>query len=194
MKEESFVVLPMQSPQSKEIAKVMANETARRIMAKLATKKCSSSELSAELSLPLSTVEYNLNALEKVGLIKAKEYKWSKKGRKLHFFAPTKKLIIIAPEERAAGVTESLKNNLQHIFMVLIAATAIATGFLFPRAGMQPLVAAQQVAAGAPATAAPEVMQPIVEGVATGAFYASVIILIALVVMYFLARKLKTSK
>ena len=198
MADESFVVLPMHSPQSKEIAKVMANETARQIMAKLALKTCSSSEISQELHLPLSTVEYNLNALEKVGLIKPKSYKWSKKGRKIQFFSPTKKLIIIAPEERAAGISDVIQKNLQHLFMILIAVSAIATGFYFPRGEIlasQVAVGASRegvAAAGAPVT--DMVAGELLRGAATGAFYASVIILIISVILYFVSRKLKTSK
>jgi DNA-binding transcriptional ArsR family regulator len=197
MAEESFVVLPLESKESKEIAKVMANETARQIMAKLAVNKCSSSQLSSELSLPLSTVEYNLDALQKVGMIRPIEYKWSRKGRKIHFFAPTKKLIIIAPEEKSASITEALKKNLQHIFMVLIAVTAIATGFYFPREALSARQAvAETLAEGVAAAGAPVAAQTggVLEGAATGAFYASVIILVSLAVMYFLSRKLNTSR
>ncbi|MCD6547094.1 MAG: winged helix-turn-helix transcriptional regulator [Nanoarchaeota archaeon] len=123
---DKFVVLSM-TKESKEIARVLSNETAIKILNKLSEKRMSASEIAKELNLPMSTVQYNLDLLKGVNLIKDTAYRYSEKGKKILYYEPAKKLIILAPEKEKESILSVLKNN----FVIPIAlGLSIFAGFL----------------------------------------------------------------
>ncbi len=111
MPEDKYIVLSMQDKKSEDIAKVISNKTARQILEALTDKSLSPNKLSKKLDIPLSTVEYNLDQLIKVNLIRIKNTKFSVKGRKVNYYEPAKKLILIAPEETSKGLLQTLLNS-----------------------------------------------------------------------------------
>lgn len=123
---EKFVVLSM-SGESKDVAKALSNDTAINIMNKLAEKKMSATELSKKLNMSISTVQYNLELLKKVGLIQDTAYRYSEKGKKVLYYEPAKKLIILAPEKEKASILNLLKNKL--LVPIILGVSAVA-GFL----------------------------------------------------------------
>lgn len=127
MPEEKFVVLSIDDASSKDVAKVLSNDTSRKILEKLASRLHSPTELSNSLKIPLSTVEYNLDLLKKAGMIKLKGFKYSKKGKNIKYYEPAKKIIIIAPEKQSK---ENIFNILKDKLLVpLIVASSICTGY-----------------------------------------------------------------
>ena len=111
---ETFVLLSLEEQQSKELAQVISNETARKILDYLGKKnEASESQIAEALDAPISTVHYNVQQLLKVKLIESKEFEWSEKGKKILYYRLAKKLIVIAPK-----TSESLYNQLKNLIPV----------------------------------------------------------------------------
>ena len=119
-KEEKFLLVSLEEKESKKLAQVISNNSSRRILSFLAQKNATESELSKELGIPISTVHYNLKHLIKSGLVDAKEYHYSEKGKEVNHYSLAKKYIVIAPS--TAGIKTRLKNILP--MAVIIAAGA----------------------------------------------------------------------
>jgi DNA-binding transcriptional ArsR family regulator len=120
MADESFVLLSLREQQSKKLAQVIGNETARLLLDHLSSKEFSTeTELAKALKLPLSTVHYNMKALVESGLVLADEYHYSEKGKEVPHYRLAKKLIIIAPKDE-----KSLAERLRKLFPLAIVAIA----------------------------------------------------------------------
>ena len=66
-------------------------------------------QISEKLNLALTTVDYNVKKLAEVGLITVHHKKWSQKGKKVNYYAPAEKFILIAPKASTAQIFKVLK-------------------------------------------------------------------------------------
>jgi len=145
---DKFIVMSLEGEDSKQLAKVLSNETALKILNKLAEKRHSPTELAKHLDIPISTIQYNLDLLSKSGMIKETAYRYSEKGKKVLYYEPVKKMIILAPESEKSSVFNILKDK----FLVPVSlGIAALVGY-----GLQPFFTGQQAiqaeaTAGAPA-------------------------------------------
>jgi len=98
--EKKFILVSMEDTKAKKIAEVLGNKTCKKIIDALTeNKNLSEKELAHNLGIPINTVEYNLKKLLEAGLIdKAKNYFWSKKGKKIILYTLSNKSIIIQPK------------------------------------------------------------------------------------------------
>ena len=120
MAEEKFILTSLED--SKNLGEVISNKTAKKILDYLSTKNdVSETNLAKELSLPLSTIHYNLDKLKEAGLITAKLFKWSEKGNKIHLYSLANKLIIIAPKK----VHSNFKDNIKNLLFSAISSIAV---------------------------------------------------------------------
>ena len=124
MAKEKFLLVSLSDEKTKHLAQVMSNDTARKILDYLADKEATESELAEKLEAPISTIHYNLQQLQKGGLVIAEEYHYSKKGKEINHYKLANKYIIIAPKS-TYGIKEKLKSILP--VAVIMAAGA---GFL----------------------------------------------------------------
>ncbi len=125
MAEESFLMFSLKDEKSKKLAQVISNNTSRKILNELSKKSMTETELSKFLSLPISTVHYNLKALEEAKLIQADEFHYSEKGKEVNHYTVTNKLVIIAPKSED-NIWSKLKSML-----VALGISVVATGALF---------------------------------------------------------------
>ncbi len=109
-KQETFIMVSLEEEKAKKLAEVISNNTSRKILDHLAKKEASESELAKELSLPISTVHYNVQQLLKANLVQSKEFIWSDKGKEINIYTLSKKYIIIVPS--GTKIKESFKNIL----------------------------------------------------------------------------------
>lgn len=124
--EETFVLISLEEQQSKELAQVISNETARKILDYLGRKnEASESQIAEALDAPISTVHYNVQQLLKSKLIESKEFEWSEKGKKILYYKLAKKLIVIAPK-----TSDSLYNQLKNLIPVSLF-TAVTGGIIY---------------------------------------------------------------
>ena len=100
MAKDPFLLVSLEESESKSLAQVMSNDTARKILDYLSKhESATESQVSKDLKLALSTVHYNLQALVKATLVQAEEFHYSQKGKEVLHYSLANKLIIIAPKK-----------------------------------------------------------------------------------------------
>jgi DNA-binding transcriptional ArsR family regulator len=103
--------LSLGQSQASKVAKLLANDTASKIMDALSIDSKSESELAKELDMPLSTVHYNVQKLNDTGILTSDEFTYSEKGKEIRHYRLASEHIIIStkpssplPEITAGGV------------------------------------------------------------------------------------------
>ncbi len=120
--DEKLLILPL-GEESKKITQVISNDTARQIVELLADAPLSASDIAERLQSPLTTVTYNLENLESVGLVRIERIKYSEKGREVKIYAPVRKLIVVVPEKTDV---KSAIDILRKYLGVILAATLVS--------------------------------------------------------------------
>ncbi len=110
-KKETFVLVSLQEDQAKKLAQVVSNDTCRKILDYLGENEATESELAKKLKVPISTIHYNLQALQKGNLVEAEEFHYSEKGKEILHYRLANKYIIIAPKS-TFGLKEKLRSIL----------------------------------------------------------------------------------
>jgi predicted transcriptional regulator len=110
-KENTFLLLSLEEGKAKKLANVIGSDACRKILDLLAQQSATETQISTKLSMPLSTVHYNVQQLLKSGLVKADEFHYSEKGREVDHYSIANKYIIIAPKS-VEGLAEKLKKVL----------------------------------------------------------------------------------
>jgi len=123
MKKDPFLLVSLEESESKALAQVISNDTARKILDLLSKEESATeTDISKKLKVPLSTVHYNLQALVKANLAVAEEFHYSEKGKEVLHYSLANKIIIIAPKKTS---TESFKEKLKSILPVGLIALAV---------------------------------------------------------------------
>jgi predicted transcriptional regulator len=123
--EEKLLILPL-GEESKKITQVISNDTARQVIELLADAPLSASDIAERLHSPISTVVYNLENLEGVGLIRVEKIKYSEKGREVKIYAPVRKLIVVVPEKTdRKSVTDLLRKYMGVILAAVLASSLV---------------------------------------------------------------------
>ena len=120
MPKEKFLLVSLNESKAKELAQAVSNETCRKILEFLADNETTATELSKELDIPLPTVHYNIQLLQKAGLVASDEYHYSSKGKEVNHYKLANKYIIIAPKS-TYGIKEKLKSVLPVAFFIGVA-------------------------------------------------------------------------
>lgn len=79
------------------LARILSRTLPIRILKQLQKKQMSAGELASELGLRLNTLMYNLEILEKAGLIKITQVKWSCKGREVKIYGSVEQPFFLVP-------------------------------------------------------------------------------------------------
>ncbi len=124
MGKESFLLVSLKEEKAKKLAKVVGNESCRKILDFLASKEATETEISKKLGLPISTVHYNLKHLTEAGLVVVEEFHYSPKGKEVNHYKLANKYIIIAPKS-TFGIKERLKSVLPVALLVGASAMVI---------------------------------------------------------------------
>ncbi len=133
---EKLLILPL-GEESKKLTQVISNDTARKIIELLADAPLSASDIADRLQTPLTTIVYNLENLESVGLIRVEKVKYSEKGREVKIYAPVRKLIVVVPEKTdRKSITDILRKYVGVVLAAVFASSIIE--FLLFRAGAPP--------------------------------------------------------
>lgn len=103
----SVLNLSLSETESKQVTRLLSNDTARKIMDAVSEDSKSESELAKELDMPLSTVHYNVQKLHKTGLLKSDEFTYSEKGKEVRHYALASEHIVITTKP-SVPVTEIL--------------------------------------------------------------------------------------
>lgn len=122
-KEKKLVITPLE--RSKEINQALANDTCRAILDAVSDEPMSASQISEKLNLPLTTADYNIKKLLGVDLISVHHKRWSPKGKKVNFYGPKEKYVVIGPGLKSEEVIENLKKLLP-----AFVGAAVVSGFV----------------------------------------------------------------
>lgn len=123
MPKQNLIMLSMEDEKIKKVANVVSNDSCRKILDYLAENEASESELAKKLSIPISTVHYNLQQLMDAGLVTVDEFHYSEKGKEVNHYKLANKYIIIAPKKTR---TSGLKSKLKSILPVALIAAGTA--------------------------------------------------------------------
>lgn len=93
---KNFLLLSLDDTKIKKVSNAVSNDSSRKILGYLSNKEATESELADKLQIPISTVHYNIQQLMEAGLVNAKEFHYSKKGKEVIHYKLTNKYIIIA--------------------------------------------------------------------------------------------------
>jgi DNA-binding transcriptional ArsR family regulator len=112
MAKENFLLVSLEESQSKQLAEVLNNNTSRKIINYLSLHdESTESEIAKKLSIPLSTVHYNLQKLKQAHLVEVEHFTYSKKGREVDHYKLANKYVIIIPK-KVKGIKSALRNIL----------------------------------------------------------------------------------
>jgi predicted transcriptional regulator len=108
---KKYILISMEDKKIKKLAEVLGNKTCKKIINLLAEKESSEKDIADSLNIPINTVEYNLKKLIQAEFIeKAKNFFWSKKGKKIDIYKLSNKSIIIS--QKSSQVSSKLKSIL----------------------------------------------------------------------------------
>lgn len=125
MEKNKFLLLSLDDDRAKKIATAVSNSSCKKIVEFLSeNESATETELSNKLSIPLSTVHYNLEQLKNAGLIEWNSYHYSQKGKEVKHYSLANKYIVIAPKNDHSFF-EKLKNFLPAIGISVIGAISI---------------------------------------------------------------------
>jgi len=105
------IVITPSDENTEKIGKILANETCRKILDVLSNEPLSSTQIAEKMGIPLTTVESNIDRMAEVGMIRVHHKQWSPKGRKVNFYEPAEKLILIAPKAKTKTPYKRFRNN-----------------------------------------------------------------------------------
>jgi predicted transcriptional regulator len=125
-KENTFLLLSLEEGKAKKLANVIGSDACRKILDFLAQQSATETQISTKLSMPLSTVHYNIQQLLKAGLVKADEFHYSEKGREVDHYSIANKYIIIAPKS-VEGLAQKLKRVLPVFAFVAVTGAVLDT-------------------------------------------------------------------
>lgn len=137
MTEKSFVLVSLKQEKTRQLSKVLSNDTSRQILEYLSGKEhATETQISKDLKLPISTTHYNLKALTQAKLVTEDEYHYSEKGKEVIHYKLANKYIIIAPTEDET-ILDKLKQFIPAaiIFAGATAAIWLTQFFTATRAG-----------------------------------------------------------
>lgn len=104
MADNKLIMMNLDDERTKNLADVLGNKTAKKILSYLTEKEASESDVARELNIPANTVNYNVRKLLDSGLIeKSALYFWSVKGKKMPSYKVSKKMVVISPRTSNVG-------------------------------------------------------------------------------------------
>jgi len=128
MNQNKFLFLSLEDNDTKKIANTLNNKTSKKILDYLANKDGTESEISKELNLPASTVNYNIEQLINTKLIICKKFHYSEKGKEVKHYSLTNKYIIITPKNEKDSFIDLLK-KISPAFIIIFLGTIIIEYF-----------------------------------------------------------------
>ncbi len=137
---EGIIILEPGDEQSQKIARAMASPMAGDIIRVISQGEKTSSDVSHELSIPITTAKYHIENLLDAGLIEIARRRYSVKGREVKIYRLTDRLVIMAPRQTDI---RALLARFGGMVLVLMVAAVLFAGLMpsyaplpdFPGAG-----------------------------------------------------------
>ena len=114
-----FDLIDFNDDKARDLAEIMGNKTSRKILDYLKKNEATETEISQELKLPGSTVNYNIKKLMKNGLIDIKRFYWSHKGNKVKVYKASNKVLVFT-QKKSQYLENKLKMILPAVLVFLV--------------------------------------------------------------------------
>lgn len=106
--EEYLEIISTEDERIKIIGEELANDTGRAIFGKVSQGIASPNDLAKALNISLPLINWHINRLLSVGLVKVEKIELSSKNKQMKYYGPVKTaLVIIPPEEPLANGSNS---------------------------------------------------------------------------------------
>ena len=106
--EEYLEIISTEDERIKIIGEELANDTGRAIFGKVSQCIASPNDLAKALDISLPLINWHINRLLSVGLVKVEKIELSSKNKQMKYYGPVKTaLVIIPPEESVVNGTNS---------------------------------------------------------------------------------------
>lgn len=92
-----FETIDIRDEKARELAQILANDTALSILTLLQEKTLSMSEIAKELNIPISTVSYHLDKMVRVSLVEVAGKKYGKRLQEVKLYRASSKPILLLP-------------------------------------------------------------------------------------------------
>ncbi|MDE1873251.1 MAG: winged helix-turn-helix transcriptional regulator [Thaumarchaeota archaeon] len=132
--EEYIEVISTDDERIKIIGEELANDTGRAIFGKISQGVTSSNELAKTLEISLPLVNWHINRLLSVGLIKVDKVEMSQKNKQMKYYGPVKTALVIIPPDSTSDDTmpiskkDTVLMKLRHYMASVVAFVIGASG------------------------------------------------------------------
>jgi DNA-binding transcriptional ArsR family regulator len=109
--EEYVEVISTDDKRIKIIGEELGNDTGRAIFTTISKGITSPNELAKILDLSLPLVNWHINRLVEVGLIRVEELKMSSKNRPVRYYGTAKTVLVIVPPERESEKLQNVQRS-----------------------------------------------------------------------------------
>ena len=109
--EEYLEVITTEDERIKIIGEELANDTGRAIFGKISQGVASPNELAKALNISLPLINWHINRLLSVGLVKVEKVELSSKNKEMKFYGPVKTALVIIPPEMPNGSSANTKKE-----------------------------------------------------------------------------------
>ncbi len=116
--QEHIEVISTEDERIKIIGEELANDTGRAIFGKISQGVSSTNDLAKSLNISLPLVNWHINRLLGVGLIKVEKIELSSKNKQMKYYGPVKTAFVIVPPTNLAENNVS-KSKKEAIFLQL---------------------------------------------------------------------------
>jgi len=113
--DDVFYIEKLHSEKAKLLASEISNETARKILKILYKNPASVTDLSNKLGIPASTVQYHVNRLMELGVIKIAQKRFGKRLRDVKMYVYDKEGVIFLSSMEKQDFIDLIKKFTLHI-------------------------------------------------------------------------------
>ena len=101
--EEYLEIISTEDERIKIIGEELANDTGRAIFGKISQGIASPNDLAKALNISLPLINWHINRLLSVGLVKIEKIELSSKNKEMKYYGPVKTALVIIPPENSSG-------------------------------------------------------------------------------------------
>ena len=111
--EEYLEIISTEDERIKIIGEELANDTGRAIFGKISRGIASPNDLAKALSISLPLINWHINRLLSVGLVKVEKIELSSKNKQMKYYGPVKTALVIIPPENLSdnGISQAKKQT-----------------------------------------------------------------------------------
>ena len=117
--EEYLEVITTEDERIKIIGEELANDTGRAIFSKISQGIASSNDLAKALNVSLPLINWHINRLLSVGLVKVEKIERSSKNKEMKFYGAVKTALVIIPPEALTTNSTNQKTRKESVLIKL---------------------------------------------------------------------------